>query len=93
MTEVRASLPPVVLDAIDRFIAKSDVPPAIRLTREDALVVIARDWLMGQGYLPIPQAPGELVDTNPSATPALHVTDDTDTVFGELGSADKSLPS
>jgi len=34
-----------VENALDRFALEQDI------TREEALAVIARDWLIGQGYL------------------------------------------
>ena len=71
------------LAALDRFIAKSDVPPSPRLSRESAIEVVVRDWLMGQGYLAIPSPPGESGSDKQPVVPALHVTDDTTTTFGE----------
>lgn len=38
-------LAPDIEDALDRFALEQDI------TREEALAVIARDWLVGQGYL------------------------------------------
>lgn len=38
-------LAPDIEDALDRFALEQDI------TREEALAVIARDWLIGQGYL------------------------------------------
>ena len=38
-------LAPDVQEALDRFALEQDI------TREEALAVIARDWLIGQGYL------------------------------------------
>ena len=38
-------LPPDIEDALDRFALEQEI------TREEALAVIARDWLIGQGYL------------------------------------------
>jgi len=38
-------LAPEIEDALDRFALEQDI------TREEALAVIARDWLIGQGYL------------------------------------------
>ncbi|WLR94267.1 hypothetical protein [Shinella zoogloeoides] len=38
-------LTPEVEEALDRFALEQDI------TREEALAVIARDWLIGQGYL------------------------------------------
>jgi hypothetical protein len=38
-------LTPEIENALDRFALEQDI------TREEALAVIARDWLIGQGYL------------------------------------------
>jgi len=38
-------LAPEIENALDRFALEQDI------TREEALAVIARDWLIGQGYL------------------------------------------
>ena len=38
-------LAPDIEDALDRFALEQNI------TREEALAVIARDWLIGQGYL------------------------------------------
>lgn len=38
-------LAPDIEDALDRFALEQEI------TREEALAVIARDWLIGQGYL------------------------------------------
>ena len=43
-----------VAAALDRFIAERDRPPLGRMTREEAVEVIVRDWLMAQGHLPLP---------------------------------------
>lgn len=39
-------LAPEIENALDRFALEQDI------TREEALAVIARDWLIGHGYLP-----------------------------------------
>jgi len=41
-------LAPEIENALDRFALEQDI------TREEALAVIARDWLIGQGYLALP---------------------------------------
>jgi hypothetical protein len=41
-------------DGIDKFIADRDQPPTPRMSRLDALNVIVRYWLTGQGYIPLP---------------------------------------
>lgn len=38
-------LAPEIENALDRFALEQDI------TREEALAVIARDWLIGHGYL------------------------------------------
>lgn len=43
--EGKMKLAPEIEDALDRFALEQDI------TREEALAVIARDWLIGQGYL------------------------------------------
>lgn len=39
-------LAPDIQEALDRFALEQDI------TREEALALIARDWLIGHGYLP-----------------------------------------
>ena len=53
-----------LLDGIEQFIADRDEPPSERMTFDDAVNVIIRDWLMGQGYVPLP-------DDETEITPAL----------------------
>ncbi|UXN68058.1 hypothetical protein N8A98_00635 (plasmid) [Devosia neptuniae] len=43
-----------LLDGVERFIADRNEPPRGKMTYEDAVNVIVRDWLMGQGYVPLP---------------------------------------
>lgn len=43
-----------LLAGIEKFIADWDEPPRGRMTHDDAANVIIRDWLMGQGYVPLP---------------------------------------
>lgn len=43
-----------LLDGIENFIADHDAAPQGKLTFDDAVNVMLRDWLMGQGYLAIP---------------------------------------
>jgi hypothetical protein len=52
-------LTPELLTGIDRLIDARDVPPARRLSREEAIQMIVRDWLQGQGYVALPD--GETV--------------------------------
>lgn len=44
-------LTPEVEEALDRFAREQNI------TREEALAVILRDWLIGHGYLPPETAP------------------------------------
>lgn len=46
-------LPQDVQSALDRFALEQDI------TREEALAVIAEDWLIGQGYLVAAEGDGE----------------------------------
>ena len=43
-----------LLEGIERFIAHRDEPPREKMSHDDAVNVIVRDWLMGQGYLALP---------------------------------------
>ncbi|QQR35296.1 hypothetical protein JI749_13120 [Devosia oryziradicis] len=57
-----------LLDGLEQFIADRDEPPRGRMTYDDAVNVIVRDWLMSQGYVPLPgEADG--------ITPALEAAD------------------
>ncbi len=47
-------MPPELLAGLDRFIDEQDVPPNPRLSRDEAVAVIVRDWLQAQGYLALP---------------------------------------
>ena len=38
-----------LLDGVEQFIADRDAPPVGKMSYEDAVNVIVRDWLMGQG--------------------------------------------
>ena len=89
MSDDLSFLNAATLAALDRFIDKADEPPTPRLSREEAISVVVQDWLMGQGFMPIPQEPGGAVETNEAALPATHVLEDTQTTFGE----NKRLPS
>ena len=46
-------LSPGIEDALDRFALEQDI------TREEALAVIARDWLIGHGYLRVDEGDEE----------------------------------
>ena len=57
-----------LLDGHEPFMAERDEPPRGRMTYDDAVNVIVRDWLMSQGYVPLPgEADG--------ITPALEAAD------------------
>jgi hypothetical protein len=65
MTELLRSEPDMTLEddlieALERFIAHRDEPPRGRMTHNDALNVILRDWLIGQGYLDLPPDQGTI---------------------------------
>jgi hypothetical protein len=53
-SEADLALEDDLVDAIERFIAHRDEPPRGRMSRNDALNVILRDWLVAQGYLDLP---------------------------------------
>lgn len=49
-----------LLDGVEQFIAHRDEPPRGKMTYDDAINVIVRDWLMGQGYIPLPDDPDDI---------------------------------
>ena len=49
-----------LLDGVEQFIADRDEPPRGKMTYDDAINVIVRDWLMGQGYIPLPDDPDDI---------------------------------
>lgn len=51
MTSVK--LDEELLDGIENFIADHDASPRDKMTFDDAVNTMLRDWLMGQGYLAI----------------------------------------
>ena len=55
-----------LLDGLEQFIADRNEPPRGKMTHDDAVNVIVRDWLMGQGYMPLPGNSDDI-------TPALEV--------------------
>lgn len=65
---IAVTLDPALVSGLDRFIAERDAPPDGRMSRVDAVNVIVQDWLMGQGYLPLP-------DETTRITPALQAAD------------------
>lgn len=46
-----------LLDGVEQFIADRNQPPQGKMTHQDAVNVIVRDWLMGQGYMALPDDP------------------------------------
>lgn len=59
MTSVK--LDEELLDGLEQFIADRDEPPRDKMTYDDAVNVIVRDWLMGQGYIPLPNDDNSIV--------------------------------
>ena len=49
-----------LLGGIDQFIAVRNEAPNGKMTHDDAVNVIVRDWLMGQGYIPLPGSPDDI---------------------------------
>lgn len=49
-----------LLDGLAQFIAVRDEAPNGKMTHDDAVNVIVRDWLMGQGYIPLPGSPDDI---------------------------------
>jgi hypothetical protein len=50
-----------LLDGVENFIADRDEPPRGKMSYDDAVNVIVRDWLMGQGYVPLPGGPEQTI--------------------------------
>jgi hypothetical protein len=53
----RVELDQELLEGVERFIAERDEPPRGRMSYDDAVNVIVRDWLMAQGYIALPGNP------------------------------------
>jgi len=53
----RLEVDDALLEGLDRFIDDRDRPPRGHMTRDEAVAVIVRDWLMSQGYVPLPNDP------------------------------------
>ena len=49
-----------LLDGLEGFIADRDEPPRGKMSYDDAVNVIVRDWLMGQGYVDLPDDPNHI---------------------------------
>jgi hypothetical protein len=59
MTSVK--LDEELLDGVEQFIANRNEPPRGKMNFGDAINVIVRDWLMGQGYLELPDDPNGIM--------------------------------
>lgn len=57
---VKLELDDALLEGLDRFIEDRDRPPRGHMVRDEALSVIVRDWLMSQGYFPLPDDPNPI---------------------------------
>lgn len=57
-----------LLAGIKKFIEDRDIPPSPQMDPNGAVNVIVRDWLQGQGYIPLPAGPDEI-------TPALEAAE------------------
>lgn len=57
-----------LLDGLEQFIADRNEPPRGKMSFDDAVNVIIEDWLMAQGYIPLP-------DDGTTITPALDAAD------------------
>jgi hypothetical protein len=56
----RLEVDDALLEGVDRFIDDRDRPPRGLMTRDEAVSVIIRDWLMSQGYVPLPDDPDKI---------------------------------
>jgi hypothetical protein len=56
----RLEVDEALLEGLDRFIYDRDRPPRGHMTRDEAVSVIIRDWLMSQGYVPLPDDPDKI---------------------------------
>jgi len=54
---ISVQLDDALLDGVEGFIADRDEPPRGRMSYDDAINVIVRDWLMAQGYIALPDDP------------------------------------
>ena len=61
---VSIALEEELLDGVEQFIADRNEPPRGKMSYDDAVNVILRDWLMAQGYIELPGDPDRI-------TPAL----------------------
>jgi hypothetical protein len=64
----KLELDDALLEGLDRFIKDRDRPPRGHMTRDEAISAIVRDWLMSQGYIPLPDDPNPI-------TPALQAAE------------------
>ena len=56
-----------LMEGLDRFMKDRDRPPRGRMTRDEAISVIVRDWLMSQGYMPLPDDPNPITSASEAA--------------------------
>lgn len=49
-----------LLEGLAQFMAVRDAAPNGKMTNDDAVNVIVRDWLMAQGYIPLPGSPDDI---------------------------------
>jgi len=61
MSETSIRLEAGLEQGLVKFIDHRDEPPRGRMTADDAVNVIVRDWLESQGYLPLPSDAGAVV--------------------------------
>jgi hypothetical protein len=66
MTSVK--LDEELLDGVEQFIADRNEPPNGKMSYDDAVNVIVKDWLMAQGYVPVP---GKGAEITPDSKPGL----------------------
>ena len=70
MTSVK--LDEELLDGVEQFVGDRDQPPNGKMSYEDATNVIVIDWLMGQGYIPLPDSSDEATPDHHTARGAEH---------------------
>ena len=54
---ISVKLEDALLDGLEGFIADRNEPPRGKMSYDDAVNVIVRDWLMAQGYIALPDDP------------------------------------
>lgn len=50
---ISVKLDHALLDELEQFRADRNGPPRGRMAYDDAINVIVKDWLLGQGYVPL----------------------------------------